>query len=364
MRFRFQQLLLGLTAAALAVVGATCGSNLTQQDGKENVGKEGAAAASLATGEELYQRYCALCHGKAGEGYAADNANALANQQFLATASDAFLRVAIVRGRVGTPMSAWGKQFGGPLSGPEVEKLVEHIRGWQTAPTRELPNGRVAGDVGRGKPLYDEHCASCHGPSGEGKLAPSLNNAIFHSTASDHFIRYAIAEGRTGTPMPAFQKSLGPQGVDDLTAYVRSLRKDGERKPPREAPVHQGPLVINPDGKPPKFELRDDFYVPAAQVKAALDSGARLVIADARAESDYLEAHIPGAIPMPFYAVEQYATKLPKDGTWIVAYCACPHAASGRVAHALRERGFKNAVVLDEGVLVWMQRGYPVTKPE
>lgn len=360
MRLRLQQLLIGLTAAALAVVGATCGSNMTQQDGKDSA----VAHSTAATGEELYQRYCALCHGKAGEGYAADNANALKNQQFLATAGDSFLRVAIVRGRVGTPMSAWGKQYGGPLTGPEVEKLLEHIRSWQTTPTRQLPATPIRGDLARGQPLYDQHCSSCHGPKGEGKLAPSLNNPIFHSTASDHFIRYAIADGRTGTPMPAFEKALGAQSVDDLTAYVRSLRKGGERKPPREVPVYKGPLVINPAGKPPKFELRDNFYVPAAQVKAALDAGARLVIADARAESDYLEAHIPGAIPLPFYAVEEYAAKLPKDGTWIIAYCACPHAASGRVAHALRERGFPNAVVLDEGVLVWTQRGYPITKAE
>ena len=53
---------------------------------------------------------------------------------------------------------------------------------------------------------------------------------------------------------------------------------------------------------------------------------------------------------MPSYDVDECAAKLPKDGTWIVAYCACPHAASGRVAAALRDRGFKNVVVLDEGV--------------
>lgn len=360
MHLRFQQLLLGLLAAPLAVIAATCGSNMTQQDEKD-----GSSAHSVtATGEELYQRYCALCHGKAGEGYAADNANALANPQFLASVSDSFLRVAIVRGRVGTPMSAWGKQFGGPLTGPEVEKLINEIRSWQTEPTVRLPMTRVAGDSTRGKPLYDQHCASCHGPKGEGKLAPSLSNPIFHSTASDHFIRYAIAGGRKGTPMPAFEASLGAPAVDDLTAYVRSLRKGGDRKLAAEVKLPDVPLIINPKGKPPKFELRDKLYVPAAQVKAALDAGARLVIADARSPSDYLEAHLPGAISLPFYSVEEYAAKLPKDGTFIIAYCACPHAASGRVAQALRERGFANAVVLDEGVMVWQQRGYPITKPE
>jgi len=226
----------------------------------------------------------------------------------------------------------------------------------------ELSSKPVAGDRGRGEAIYGAHCASCHGPKGEGKLAPSLNNPIFHSTASDQFIRYAIAEGRKGTPMPAFSKPLGPQGVDDVTAYLRSLRKGGERQVPPALP--NVPLVINPKGPPPKFELREDFYVPAAQVKAALDKGARLIIADARAQSDYLEARIPGAISLPFYAVEEYAAKLPKDGTWIIAYCACPHAASGQVARALRDRGFPKTAVLDEGIHVWIQRGYPVTKPE
>ena len=104
--------------------------------------------------------------------------------------------------------------------------------------------------------------------------------------------------------------------------------------------------------------------MPAAEVKGALEEGKRLIIVDARAQSDYLAGHIPGALSVPFYSVEEYATKLPRDGTWIVAYCACPHAASGRVAAALRERGFEHVVVLDEGVKVWMERGYPIQRPE
>lgn len=362
MKLRLQQLLLGLVAAPLAVVAATCGSRLSHHDADAQT--EVGAEPPPQTGEELYQRYCALCHGKSGEGYVADNANALKNPELLATAPDSFLRVAIVRGRVGTPMSAWGKQYGGPLSGPDVEKLIKLIRGWQTAPTVKLPYTRVAGDTQRGEKLYGEHCAACHGKQGEGNKAPTLDNPIFQSTVSDHFIRHAVAHGRTGTPMPAFSKVLDEQGLNDVTAYVRSLRRDGQRQLAPEMPkVPDVPLVINPKGPPPKFELRDDFYVPAAQLNAALKAGARLVIADARAPSDYLEAHIPGAISLPFYALDDFAAKLPKD-TWIIAYCACPHAASGKVAHGLRDRGFPKTAVLDEGIHVWMQQGYPVTKPD
>jgi rhodanese-related sulfurtransferase len=51
---------------------------------------------------------------------------------------------------------------------------------------------------------------------------------------------------------------------------------------------------------------------------------------------------------------------MPKDSTWIVAYCACPHAASGQVVNKLRDYGFQNTAILDEGILVWAQLGYPV----
>jgi rhodanese-related sulfurtransferase len=85
-----------------------------------------------------------------------------------------------------------------------------------------------------------------------------------------------------------------------------------------------------------------------------------MVILDARATSDWLEQHIRGAVPMPFYAVESYAETLPRDGTWIIAYCACPHAASGHVVDALRDGGFQNTAVLDEGIQHWVTEGYPV----
>ena len=40
----------------------------------------------LSRGKALYEKYCDFCHGADGEGYLADNANALSNQSFLAAA--------------------------------------------------------------------------------------------------------------------------------------------------------------------------------------------------------------------------------------------------------------------------------------
>jgi cytochrome c oxidase cbb3-type subunit 3 len=68
---------------------------------------------------------------------------------------------------------------------------------------------------------------------------------------------------------------------------------------------------------------------------------------------------------MPYYRDKARAgDNLPKDGTWIVAYCACPHAASDYVINNLRELGFENTAVIDEGILVWTAMGLPVTAGE
>ena len=67
----------------------------------------GQESADLLRGEELYQQFCGFCHGAEGEGYLADNANALSNQDFLSVATDEFLTLSTVHGRSGTPMSPW-----------------------------------------------------------------------------------------------------------------------------------------------------------------------------------------------------------------------------------------------------------------
>jgi cbb3-type cytochrome c oxidase subunit III len=319
-------------------------------------------------GERLYRRYCSLCHGADGEGYRADDAPALANQEWLRTASDEFITAAIAEGRPDTAMSAWSRRRGGPLSGPQIEAIVAYLRSWQRHPRAVVDEQEVEGDPLRGRLVYAAQCARCHGLHGEGVDAIALANPALLSTASDGFLRYAVAHGRSGTPMPAFADRLAPRQIDDVVAFVRSFER-GRRQP---QPAVQRPdysddipsleameLVLNPDGPRPDLELRDERYVPAEAVKDALEAGSRMVILDARATSDWLQARIPGAIPVPFYELDAIVEELPRDGTWMIAYCACPHAASGRVVDALRRHGFTRTAVLDEGIQHWRDAGYP-----
>jgi mono/diheme cytochrome c family protein/rhodanese-related sulfurtransferase len=310
-----------------------------------------------------YERYCALCHGDNREGYAADDAPSLRSHSLIASGGLGYLYSATHYGRPGTAMAAYANQFGGPLEQAEMFNLIRWlIEESGVDEFLSLSRDPIKGDISLGAELYQRDCASCHGAEGQGVNAPALGNPMFLSTASDGFIRHAIAEGRDDTPMLGFGNVLDARELDALTAFVRSRASGWDapqvalRSPP---PVDE--YILNPEGETPQFELRDERFVAAAAVEQALRSGQRMVLLDARAMSDWQRAHIPGAVPVPYYSEpERFVGDMPNDGTWIIVYCACPHAASGRVLDALREHEFPNTAIIDEGVIVWTHRGYPI----
>ena len=310
-------------------------------------------------GEALYGQYCALCHGDDGKGYTADQANALNNEDFLAIASDEFLRKGIARGRPGTSMSPWGADQFGPLSSGDVDALVNYIRAWQRSDSIALDERAHNGSPERGASLYEFNCAGCHGDDGQGGDYMSVANPEFLATASDAFLRRVIEYGRVATNMPPYRDKLTAQGTDDLIALLRSWQTPPADNP--DAPPDQdfSKLIQNADGPDPVFTA--ERYVPADEVKAALDAGHAIGFLDARPASDYLREHIAGAMSVPFYAADEFADKLPKD-RWLIAYCACPHAESGALTDALIAKGFDKVRILDEGFFVWKERGYPVTE--
>lgn len=357
--------LAGLMALVpLAVEG--CATRAGSDDGPSRAPSTASTVKSAAPehseGRDLYLRYCALCHAKDGTGYAADNAPSLVSRTFLESADDAFIASGIRLGRSRTAMGAYGKSRGGPLEERQIDAIVRFLRKHGTQ-ARPLPGGPPTGDAERGKALFSAQCESCHGTEAERKTALSLYNPELLASASPAFLRYAIVHGRPPTPMPSFAEKLSTSEIEDVVAWLRS-------KAPAPSPVASAPLpnatdvpvVINPKGAAPKFTLRDERFVPADQVKKALDERRRLIIVDARSPADWALERITGAISGPYYD-EAALARIPNDGTWVIAYCACPHHASGEVVDKLRKRGFKRTAVLDEGVLVWKQRGYPITPP-
>ena len=112
-------------------------------------------------------------------------------------------------------------------------------------PEADLPDGyrRVAVPAGvlssedalrRGRALFLDHCALCHGVGGDGRgvrreglSSPprDFTDPAWRRSTTPRLVYFAIREGRPHTPMPAW-KALDPSQVWDLTAYVLSV---GER---------------------------------------------------------------------------------------------------------------------------------------
>ncbi len=321
----------------------------------------GTRAAAAERGAKLYAKMCAVCHGAEGQGYAADEAPSLNHPDFLASASDAFLGFAIAVGRRGTTMSAWQNDHGGPLSLADVRDLIAHLRSWSKEPIPERTReSGLRSDATRGKELFAQHCASCHGP--EAPYVKILSRQ-FLIHAQPPFLRHAISKGRAGTKMAGFAEPLGNQSVEDLIAYLRSLPNwpipgevPGQATPP---PIPLGKVPLNPRGPQPRGFETFPKMTSVEVVARELARGARMVVIDARAPSDYMNQHIKGAVSVPFYDPSPYLEALPKD-SWLVCYCGCPHAESGSLARQLQQANFKKVTVLDEGLGVWQDKGHPL----
>jgi mono/diheme cytochrome c family protein len=111
----------------------------------------------------------------------------------------------------------------------------------QTYAGQELP-----GDAQRGKPIFEERCASCHGLTGNGDgpqapfLSPHPGNLISAATSikSDQELLDIIAEGKPRTAMPPWKDLLTAQQRHDVLAYIRSLvqfNPESQTPPPPNA---------------------------------------------------------------------------------------------------------------------------------
>jgi len=195
------------------------------------------------TGEQVYQQYCAACHGNGAYSRWDKKFNrfdpAIRGASLAATASGDYLRANIEQGRPGTQMPAWGPHSGGLLP-EEVRAVIEYLRNGIPAspPTAALT---ARGDAQRGQALFMKNCTGCHGPGGRGGIAPEIGNPVFQQSASDEFIIRTIRNGRVGTAMPAFQRPDAPafsdQDIADVVAHLRGLSAMKEQKMARSGPA-------------------------------------------------------------------------------------------------------------------------------
>jgi mono/diheme cytochrome c family protein len=89
--------------------------------------------------------------------------------------------------------------------------------------------GPAKADNAAAEATYKAKCAMCHGPDGKGETAAgkSMKAGSFSAPEvakmSDDDLAAAIAKGKN--KMPAYEKSLNPDQIKGLVAYIRSLAK-------------------------------------------------------------------------------------------------------------------------------------------
>jgi mono/diheme cytochrome c family protein len=193
----------------------------------------------------LYGQNCAGCHGADGQ---FGPAPPLDDPTFLAIVPDTVLSMIVAEGRPGTPMPAFSRESGGPLTGEQVKALAGGIKSrWKAEAPKEpppaylVPGSKSQGDPGRGRRVFARACAPCHGEEGlggEGKVGP-INDPSFLALISDQAIRRYIITGRPDLGMPGFAgkwgrpadfRPLTPADVADLVELVADWRGSPESR--------------------------------------------------------------------------------------------------------------------------------------
>lgn len=89
-----------------------------------------------------------------------------------------------------------------------------------------------AADDSLGSQLFESRCAFCHGAEGKGDgvagkaLDPppvDFTSADFWKTMTPEKLRDAIMNGKPGTAMVPFRKTLKPEEIDALVQYVQNF---------------------------------------------------------------------------------------------------------------------------------------------
>ncbi len=101
--------------------------------------------------------------------------------------------------------------------------------------------------------------------------------------------------------------------------------------------------------------------IPASYLKRLLDSGERLIFVDLRPAPEFQRSRIPGARSIPLNELRRRYQEVPRTGR-VVLYCACSPEESQAAYQFLRDQGYRNVALMEDGFPGWIKRGYP-TEP-
>ena len=156
--------------------------------------------------------------------------------------------------------------------------------------------------------------------------------------------RAALVEGRREGKRVFYRLS----GEEAVVGLLRALSRVGEQNSAEIARVMTT-----------YFRARDELEpVSRDELVDRLRSGTATVL-DVRAEDEFRQGHLPGALNIPLGQLERRLAELPADRE-IVAYCRGPWCIlSFEAVAALRQRGYQ-ARRLEDGFPEWKVAGLPI----
>jgi mono/diheme cytochrome c family protein len=247
-RFAARSLILGLV---LFSIGATVPA---QEMGSES---------QRAEGKQLYDKFCAQCHGIAGDGqgYATPRTKpeprdfTRGKYKFRTTPSgmlptDDDIRKVIREGLPYTSMPAWPKDDWPGFTDQQVRNIIYHLKTFSPefqnsesyAPSISIsePPASTDASIARGREVYEaQGCKACHGDlgRGDGLSAPTLKDDwgdhirpadmtmpwTYRGGSSRKDIYRTFSTGLYGTPMPSYYDSVTEEDRWALVDYIYSL---------------------------------------------------------------------------------------------------------------------------------------------
>lgn len=175
-------------------------------------------------GQRLFLTYCAQCHGADAKG--AKGFPNLTDSDWLWGGTPAQIEETILKGR-DAAMPAKGLKP--DLNADQIKDLANFVRSLSGLSSDSLR-------AQRGKELFAQACAACHGPEGKGNigLAPNLSDKVWLYGSSEDTIIETITKGRQNR-MPAWGDFLGDAKVHLLAAYVYGLGGGVKAEAPKPA---------------------------------------------------------------------------------------------------------------------------------
>jgi mono/diheme cytochrome c family protein len=212
------------------------------------------ADKNSGAGQELYLQECIACHGVSGKGDGAkvkelNVSPADLSRPALRNQSDGTLFWKISQGK--SPMPSFRLRFSekerwmivnyvrslAAQEGPGAAELPGASESHAKRGPQELEKSQIGANpdrssdrsVSRGKELYAEHCADCHGTAGKGdgphaadlKVNPADLTSPEVQRETDEALFKIVSTGKK--PMPAFAQKLSENDLRMIIRYCRTL---------------------------------------------------------------------------------------------------------------------------------------------